>query len=88
MSDMRENQLKEIRNIEFHPEFQAQADQQMDADREWFIKHPFATQYFRKPYEFEIAQFQISDPTLKLKKILVKKTEIEGVRARVPIFES
>ncbi len=84
---MTTNRLKEIKNIEFHPEFQAQADPEMDAERDWFIKHPFATQYYRKPYEFEMAQFQFSEPTRKLKKILVRKTEMDGVRARVPIFE-
>jgi hypothetical protein len=88
MSDIRENQLKAFKNIEFHPEFQAQADQQMDADREWFIKHPFATQYYRKPYDCEIAQFAIVEPTRKLLKILVTKTETEGLRFRTPIFEA
>ncbi len=88
MREMRKNQLKEHRNIEFHPEFQAQADQQMDAVREWFIKHPFATQYYRKPKDCEIAQFAIVEPTRKLKKILVTKTETEGLRVRTPIFEA
>jgi hypothetical protein len=58
----------------------------MDADREWFINHPFASQYYRQPFEYEVIEFASLEPGRKLKKMLVIKIN-EGARARKPIFE-
>ncbi|MBN3960979.1 hypothetical protein [Nostoc sp. NMS8] len=57
----------------------------LDADREWFFHHPFATKYYRKPFESEVIEFCELEPGRKLKKILVTKVS-EGARSRRPIF--
>ncbi|AUT04735.1 hypothetical protein CLI64_30330 (plasmid) [Nostoc sp. CENA543] len=77
---------KSPRVLKMHPEMGDLADQQMDADREWFINHPFATKYYRQPFECEVAEFAALEPGRKLKKMLVMKVD-EGARARRPIFE-
>ncbi|WP_392476308.1 hypothetical protein [Nostoc sp. C110] len=73
------------RVLKMHPEMGYLADEQMDADREWFFHHPFATKYYRKPFESEVIEFCELEPGRKLKKILVTKVS-EGARARTPIF--
>ena len=45
-----------MKTTKIHPEMQQSMDLQIDCDRDWFTRHPFAKKYFRKPYENEIAQ--------------------------------
>ncbi|MBD2415324.1 hypothetical protein FACHB389_17790 [Nostoc calcicola FACHB-389] len=72
--------------LKMHPEMGDLADQQMDADREWFMNHPFATKYYRKPFEYEVIEFASLEPGRKLKKMLVMKMD-NNARVRQPIFE-
>jgi hypothetical protein len=71
------------RVVQDHPE--SDADEMMDADREWFEKHPFADHYYRKPYQCEVSMFN-GTSMRKVKKVKVMRTDQLGIRARMPIF--
>ncbi len=71
-----------------HLEMADDSDAMMDADRNYFDKHPFAQSYYRKPYLNEQGYFAAMHPhSLHPKKILVQRTDDPGVRIRQPIFE-
>lgn len=73
------------RVVQDHPE--SDVDEMMDADREWFEKHPFADRYYRKPYQCEVSELGGLSGR-KVKKVMVMRTDTPGIRARMPIFEN
>ncbi|WP_250125495.1 hypothetical protein [Chroococcidiopsis sp. CCMEE 29] len=71
-----------------HPEAQGDMAEMMAADKAYFEQHPYASQYYRKPFLVDISGFApLLPPKAKIEKILVQRTDHRGVRARTPITQ-
>lgn len=69
-----------------HPEMVDDSDNQMDADREYFEKHPYATCYYRQPFEIEKFQALNLEGKRLLKVRVCVSDEHVGARFRQFIF--
>lgn len=78
--------IKKILPFNYHPE--SDSKEMCDQDRQWFVEHPNAHKYYRKPFACEIADAAYLHPGKIIKKVeVIRSEQTVGLRGRFFIFE-